>query len=221
MMGDVDASVGIMQVSSTHPGLPHSDPFINMFLVQQINLCLDAQKSVMTLVCDFQPWMHVRIAWKATKNHFLALLQVNQIKVFGIRAQHFYFVSAPMRLWCEARVENNWPRECCLNVWPGVNLHNLMQSYLFCCPVFYSNFALTQQVKDLILLQLSWFLHQFSSSLSFQILSLGFSSRPFTTITFFSLLYSELSAHNTYCTFSYELPTSSSYLFFTLNNEMF
>ena len=45
MMGDADASVGIMQVSSTHPGLPHPDPSISMFLVQQINLCLDAQSN--------------------------------------------------------------------------------------------------------------------------------------------------------------------------------
>lgn len=50
MMGDADASVGIMKVSSTHPGLPHPDPSISMFLVQQINLCLDAQKSVIRYV---------------------------------------------------------------------------------------------------------------------------------------------------------------------------
>lgn len=47
-MEDAYASAGIMQVSSTLPGFPHSDPSNNMFPVQHMNLYSDAQKSLIT-----------------------------------------------------------------------------------------------------------------------------------------------------------------------------
>lgn len=130
MMGDADASVGIM-ISSTHPGLPHPDPSISMFLVQQINLCLDAQKSVIRYVI-FNGEHTLELPERQLKKSFSGPIAHEPNKSLASR-HSIYFVKAPMRLWEWSQGWEHWPRECCLNVWPGINLHNLMQSYLFCC----------------------------------------------------------------------------------------